>query len=130
MTPELDFYNLCRDVAVDLIGEANVYSYLPPAGAAYPFIYLGEQQHVETTWQNKSVIFPTLYQTVYIYDDKPDERGSMVDIATRFMAAIRQARQTEHYRYHIVNIDYRQRADTSTAVPLLQAIIDIQVKPH
>lgn len=130
MTPELDFYNLCRDIAVDLIGEENVYSYLPPDGAAYPFIYLGEQQHVENTWQNKSVVFPTLFLTLYIYDDKPYERGGMVDIATRFMAAVRQARQTEYYNYHIVNIDYRQQADNSTAVPLLQAIIDIEVKAY
>lgn len=32
ITPHQDFFNICRDIAIKLVGEENVYDFLPPNG--------------------------------------------------------------------------------------------------
>lgn len=136
ITPHQDFFNICRDIAIKLIGEENVYDFLPPKGAKYPFIYIGAQQHVEDTWKNKDAIYPTIYQDIYIYNDNPLKRGSTSKLAMDFVSILRTINTTNiaslnpNYDYHFNEITFNLRPDNTAEVPLMQAHIYIELKSY
>ena len=63
-SPQQEIFTLCRQKAVEVIGESNTYDYIPPKGTNYPFIFIGEAFSQDE--DNKSAVF-VKYNKLYTF---------------------------------------------------------------
>lgn len=94
---------------------------LPPPGTPYPFIYLGDSQTVDI--RRKQVIQGTVYQTIHVWHNRADQRGTvsamLLDIKT-------VCRELEHNSgWLVAECSSQILPDNTTDVPLLHGVIEL-----
>lgn len=107
--------------------EYNVYdTFLPPENTPYPFIFLADSQQIDD--RNKSAVFGDVYQTIHVWHNNPKQRGTVSKILLEIKQLCYELRSTTNFAWDIRNVDQRILPDTTTAIPLLHGILDVQFK--
>lgn len=126
--PQQEMFTAIRQGCVALFGEESVYdSGLPPDGTPYPFVYLADNQFVDDI-RNKYQVLGNNYQTIHIWHDNPDERGTVSGMIAEVKAMCRRIRSTPSFSWDFRNADTRILTDTTTKAPLLHAVIEVEHK--
>lgn len=99
---------------------------LPPDGTPYPFIYLGDCQQDDTVLKN--AICGNVYQTIHIWSNNPNNRGTVSAMLSSVKNICRQIEHTDNYSWLITNINQRIIADNTTNKPLLHGILEVDYK--
>ena len=115
--------------AVKVLCEANgfdVYdTFLPPEDTPYPFVYLGEFRLQDEA--NKSAVFGYVYPTIYVWSNKPKERGAVSQMLLEIKSILRNLERTPNFKWDLRNITQRIIPDTTTKTPLLQGVIEAEL---
>ena len=107
--------------------EYDVYdTFLPPKNTPYPFIFLADSQQIDD--RNKSAVFGDVYQTIHVWHNNPKKRGTVSKILLEIKQLCYELRSTANFAWDIRNVDQRILPDTTTAIPLLHGILDVQFK--
>ena len=107
--------------------EYDVYdTFLPPEDTPYPFIFLADSQQIDD--RNKSAVFGDVYQTIHVWHNNPKQRGTVSKILLEIKQLCYELRSTANFAWDIRNVDQRILPDTTTAIPLLHGILDVQFK--
>ena len=126
MRPQQEFFIAVRQVAIEVMGEGNVYDYIPPSVVDYPFIYIGEQFSEDEITKTTQV--PTVNQTLHLYTDNWKKRGSANKKLFEIAQKVRELKNTKSYYLDIGQITYRCLEDHTTKKPLLHMILEIETK--
>lgn len=97
---------------------------LPPDDTPYPFIYLADSQQIDEA--NKSAVFGNVYQTVKVWHNKVNQRGTVSQMLLDIKTASREIQHTNNFSWTVRNITQRILPDNSTSQPLLMGVLDIQ----
>lgn len=107
--------------------EYDVYdTFLPPEDTPYPFIFLADSQQIDD--RNKSAVFGDVYQTIHVWHNNPKQRGTVSKILLEIKQLCYELKNTANFAWDIRGVDQRILPDTTTAIPLLHGILDVQFK--
>ena len=115
------FLTKLRDMDYDVYD-----AFMPSEDAAYPFIFLADSQQIDD--QNKTAVFGDVYQTIHVWHNNPKQRGTVSKILLEIKQLCYELRSTANFAWDIRNVDQRILPDTTTAIPLLHGILDVQFK--
>ena len=107
-------------------GYAVYDGFLPPEGTAYPFVYLGDSQ--QTDDECKGAILGNVYQTIHVWHSTPKRRGDLSQMLLAIKQICRLVAHTATFTWSVRNISQRIVPDTTTSVPLLHGVIDVEWK--
>lgn len=99
--------------------------FLPPEGTSYPFIYLAESQFVDD-YGNKTMIRGSVYQTISVWHNDCQERGTVSDLLQQIKDLSRRIHKTKSYCWRIRNIDQRILSDNTTSEPLMHGVLELE----
>lgn len=99
---------------------------LPPDGTPYPFVYLGDVQQIDDS--NKSAVFGNVYMTIHVWSNSPKNRGTVSEMLLNIKNACREIDHTDHFSWHVRNVNQRIIPDNTTKKPLLHGIIEAEFK--
>lgn len=99
---------------------------LPPEDTPYPFIYVADSQQIDDA--NKSAIFGNVYQTIHVWHNNPGQRGTVSAILLAVKDVCRKIVHTKNFTWHVVNVNQRILADTTTKQPLIHGILDVEFR--
>lgn len=100
--------------------------FLPPEDAPYPFIYLADNQLVDT--EMKNAITGTVYQTIDVWHDTPEKRGTISAMLLEIKGICRRLERTDNFAWLIRNVEQRILPDTSTGKTLMRGRIEVEFK--
>lgn len=107
--------------------EYDVYdTLLPPEDTPYPFIFLADSQQIDD--RNKSAVFGDVYQTIHVWHNNPKQRGTVSKILLEIKQLCYELKNTANFAWDIRGVDQRILPDTTTAIPLLHGVLDVQFK--
>lgn len=93
---------------------------LPPEGTPYPFIYLGDNQTIDTArkgaWQG------IVYQTIHIWSDDVKRRGNLSSMVLAVKETCREIENTSGWM--LSECSAQILPDNTTRTPLLHAVIE------
>ena len=96
---------------------------LPPDGTPYPFVYLADSHMIDDG--NKSAIFGSVYQTIHVWHDSPQKRGTVSGMLGEIKRLCRGLQYTDAFAWAVRDIDQRILTDTTTKTPLLHGLLDV-----
>lgn len=99
---------------------------LPPGRTPYPFVYLADSHMTDE--QNKSAIFGSVYQTIHVWHDSPQKRGTVSEMLGQLKGLCRGLRYTDTFAWDARNMDQRILTDTTTKTPLLHGLLEVEFK--
>ncbi len=99
--------------------------FLPPEGTPYPFVYLAESQFVDD-YGNKTMIRGSVYQTISVWHNDCQERGTVSDLLQQIKDLSRRIHKTKSYCWRIRNIDQRILSDNTTSEPLMHGVLELE----
>ena len=107
--------------------DYDVYdTFMPSEDEAYPFIFLADSQQIDD--QNKTAVFGDVYQTIHVWHNNPKQRGTVSKILLEIKKLCYELKNTANFAWDIRGVDQRILPDTTTAIPLLHGILDVQFK--
>ena len=99
---------------------------LPPLDTPYPFIYLGDMQQIDDA--NKSAVFGNVYQTIHVWHNKYNQRGTVSSMLLDIKQVCRSIDKTNNFEWMILNVNQRIMSDATTKTPLLHGILELEFK--
>lgn len=125
MDPQQELFTALLTKLRDM--DYDVYdTFMPSEDAAYPFIFLADSQQIDD--QNKTAVFGDVYQTIHVWHNNPKQRGTVSKILLEIKQLCYELKNTANFAWDIRGVDQRILPDTTTAIPLLHGIIDVQFK--
>lgn len=125
MDPQQELFTALLTKLRDM--DYDVYdTFMPSEDAAYPFIFLADSQQIDD--QNKTAVFGDVYQTIHVWHNNPKQRGTVSKILLEIKQLCYELRSTANFAWDIRNVDQRILPDTTTAIPLLHGVLDVQFK--
>lgn len=103
-------------------GYAVYDTFLPPEDTPYPFIYLGENQQQDN--ENKTAIFGKVFQTIHIWHNNPNQRGTVSAMLLDIKTTCRKIVKTANFSWSCKITNQRILADNTTKSPLLHGIVE------
>lgn len=100
----------------------HTYDFLPPSGAKYPFVYVGEQFNQDQ--QTKTSVYGRVQQTIHIYHDARNRR-TVSDMMNAIQQKCRELKRTEHFHVTVKGINAQTRNETAGTEQLKHGIIEI-----
>lgn len=100
------------------------YDHLPADGAAYPFVYIGEQ--FDQDRNTKTVVFGNVEQTVHIYGRHYDRR-TVTDMMDALKVEIRKMRQTENFDVRSRSVTARTLHENTGSAPLIHGVVEATI---
>lgn len=97
---------------------------LPPKDTPYPFIYLGDSQTVDEA--RKREVQGTVYQTVHIWHDNLNQRGTVSAMILEIKNLCRQLENTSGWL--LAECSSQILPDNTTNRPLMHGIIELGFK--
>lgn len=94
---------------------------LPPAGAAYPFIYMGEAQTIDQ--KLKDTIHGEVYQTIHVWHNNPRQRGTVSAMLGAIKATCRDLENTSGWL--LAECSDQILPDNTTDEPLMHGIVNL-----
>lgn len=98
------------------------YDFLPPKGAPYPFVYIGEQ--FDQDRNTKTSVYGRVQQTVHVYDTVRNRRA-VSDMADAIKAECRKLKRTDNFHITVKNISSQIGNESIGAEQLKHGIIEI-----
>lgn len=99
---------------------------LPPEGAPYPFVYLGDFR--ESDDETKTSVVGTVYPVIHVWHNNPKQRGTASAIIADVKQIFRSIVKTSNYSWFVRNINQRVFADDTTKTILLHGVIEAEFK--
>ncbi len=99
---------------------------LPAEGTAYPFVYLGESHQIDMT--NKMAVFGQVNQTIHVWNNNPQNRGTVSGILLEIKQICREMRNTDNFLWCLKNMEQRILPDDTVKTPLLHGILEAEFK--
>lgn len=99
---------------------------LPPEGTPYPFVYLGASQQVDDA--NKGGIFGNVFQTIHVWHNTPEKRGTLSRILLDVKEICRRIDTTDSFTWYVRNMDQQILEDTTTKTPLLHGVLNVEFR--
>jgi len=100
----------------------HTYDFLPPKGAAYPFVYVGEQFDQDS--QTKTSVYGRVQQTVHVFHTVRNRRD-VTDMMDAIKAECRKLKRTENFHVTVKNITSQIQNETAGTEQLKHGIIEI-----
>lgn len=97
---------------------------LPPDGTAYPFVYLGEFQQIDTA--NKSAVFGSVNPMIHVWSNKPRNRGEVSAMLLTIKTVMRSITHTSNFAWGVRGVTQRILPDNTTKSPLLHGVIEAE----
>jgi hypothetical protein len=120
--PSQEIYTAIRGIAKGL--GYDVYDgAMPDETVPYPFVYIGEASMTDLS--NKSAIFGRVRQSVHVWHDDLDQRGTVTSIMLAIHQEAHRLRATPHFFVTVRTIDQSVIVDSSTGRKLYHGIVDI-----
>lgn len=101
--------------------------FLPPENTPYPFVYLGEFIQTDNA-ANKTAVFGTVAATIHLWLNDPHQRGKLSAMMFAIKRACYALESTTHFRWMITGTNQRILPDSSTNVPLLHGVVEVDFK--
>lgn len=98
--------------------------FLPPNDTAYPFIYLGDSQQIDSA--NKSAVFGNVYQTIHVWHSNPKQRGTVSEMLLAIKTVCRKIGHTANFSWSLRNASQQIIPDYTTKSPLLHGIVEAE----
>ena len=125
MNPQQELFTALLTKLRDM--DYDVYdAFMPSEDAVYPFIFLADSQQIDD--QNKTAVFGDVYQTIHVWHNNPKQRGTISKILLEIKKLCYELRNTANFAWYIRGVNQRILPDTTTAIPLLHGILDVQFK--
>ena len=109
---------------LEALGYAVYEGFLPPENTPYPFVYLGDCQQIDET--NKSAVFGKVYQTIHVWHNRPNQRGTVSAMMLDIKTACREITHTSNFAWSMRNVTQRIIADNTTKTPLLHGVLEVE----
>ena len=100
---------------------------LPPNETPYPFIYVADNQFTDNGG-NKTQLLGSCYQTIHVWHNRPERRGTVSAMLLTIKALCREIRRTNTYSWEMTNADQRIITDNTTKTPLLHGVIELNYR--
>lgn len=119
MTPNHELFRLIYQMAE---AKAQTFDFLPEAGTKYPFIYIGENNALES--QNND-LWGTVGQTVHIYATR-EQRVILDDISAYLETLVKNI--SGKWEYHLQHTSTNKQIipDNTDVQPLLHVVLDVK----
>ena len=117
MTPNHELFRLIYQMAG---AKAQTFDFLPEAGTQYPFIYIGENNALES--QNNA-LWGIVGQTVHIYAERT-QRGILDDISAYLETNVKNISGKWEYHLQHTNTNKQILPDNTDVQPLLHVVLD------
>lgn len=116
-----EVFKVCQTLGYD------VYTYLPPKEAPYPFVYIGESQELPRA--TKNIIVGVVQLNVHVYG-LHTKRKQVSDMKGAILQEMRKLRQTNNFNWKVSNNQTQPQMlqDTSTNTPLWHAVIPLEMQ--
>lgn len=124
-SPQQEIFTLCRQVAVEVVGQENTYDYSPGKDTKYPFVFIGEQFAADK--YNKSAVFGRVTQSIHIYHNDNKRRGTASKIINEILAKMRTKEKTRSFYIDIKEVNIKMLTDNTTGTPLLHGVLDLTI---
>lgn len=98
-------------------------TFLPPEGTPYPFIYLADSNLTDRA--NKTAVFGTVSQTIHVWHDNPQRRGTVSQMLLQIKQICRHLEHTGNFSWSVQDLNQRILPDTTTNQPLLHGIVEV-----
>lgn len=102
----------------------DVYDFLPPESAPYPFIFVGEQTG-SGVFNNKDKRFISLMQTVHLYHNNYRQRGTVTSLLEQIRSECFKIDSVAGRNVVVREDNMQMITDNTTNTPLMHGIIDI-----
>ncbi len=107
---------------IEAKGYAVYDGFLPPDGTPYPFVYLGDFQQTDTA--TKNAIHGNVSATIHVWNDKPEQRGTLSSILLDIKTICRKIEHTANFAWEMRSMTQRILPDNTTKAPLLHGVIE------
>ena len=118
------FVRLKKDL--EALGYSVYDGVMPPENTPYPFIYLGESQQNDDA--NKTAVFGNAFQTIHVWHNNTKQRGTVSKMLLDSKTVCRKVTHTPNFAWDVRNVSQRIIPDTTTSVPLLHGVLDVEFK--
>lgn len=98
-------------------------TFLTPEGTPYPFIYLADSNLTDRA--NKTAVFGTVSQTIHVWHDNPQRRGTVSQMLLQIKQICRHLEHTGNFSWSVQDLNQRIFPDTTTNQPLLHGIVEV-----
>ena len=113
-------------LALEAKGYAVYDGALPPDNTPYPFVYLGDFR--QTDKEHKHAITGTVYPTIHVWHNRPNQRGTVSMMLFEIKNEIRKLYNTSNYALLVRNLSARILQDNTTKTPLLHGVVEAELK--
>ena len=117
MTPNHDLF---RKIFAISDARVDTYDYLPGADTKYPFVYIGENNGLDTP--NNDLI-GTARQTVHIYGIRA-HRAKIDNISAYLENVLKHLKEGHEYNFNHRTTEKQVIADNTDVQPLLHIVLD------
>lgn len=100
----------------------DTYDVLPPSGAKYPFVYIGEQFDQDRL--TKTRITGRVQQTIHIYADVRSRRR-LTDMMNQLKAKARELRKADGYSVSVRALNSQTLNETAGSESLKHGVLEI-----
>ena len=125
-SPRQEIFTMCRQAAVRVLGESSVFDYLPGKETTYPFVFIGEQYGEDIRY--KTVVAGDCTQTIHVYHNDPNKRGTTQNIMDHVLNEIRKMKHTRTFYIELVDTRTQMLPDNTTSTPLLHGVLELRFK--
>lgn len=125
-SPIGDCFVFVRKSIAEIIGEKNVYDYLPGESTSYPFCYIGESfsSDIQTKWGYGSSV--TI--TCHFYTDQYNKRGSFTEMINSCLNKLKVTNKNKGYKFKLKDYRTQISGDTTTSRLLLHGILELTME--
>lgn len=99
---------------------------LPAEGTPYPFIYFAEC--IQSDKVTKSAIMGRFTQTIKVWINSPRKRGTLSQILADIKYTCYKLEKSRNFSFDVINIRQNIFADNTTKTPLLQGVLDVEMR--
>lgn len=123
LDPQQEYFSRVK-TDLETLGYAVYDGALPPENTPYPFVYLGDCRQDDVT--NKNAVFGSVYQTIHVWHNRPDQRGTVSAMLLDIKTTCRKIEHTNNFAWSLRNCPQRIFADNTTKTPLLHGVLEVE----
>lgn len=123
--PQQELFSKIK-TSLETLGYSVYDGVLPPENTPYPFVYLGDCRQLDD--ENKTQIFGTVYQTIHVWSNTPQNRGTVSTMLLNIKTTCRNIGHTDNFAWMVRNVTQRIIPDATTKTPLLHGVLEIEFR--
>lgn len=125
MDPQQELFTAIRQALKNSL-KCKVYDAFLPGNVPYPFVYLSDM--TQTDEFNKSAVFGEVTQTIDVWNNDPEKRGTLSAIMLQIKQECYKISKTDNFSWFVTDMMQDIISDTSTGRPLMHGILSITFK--